>query len=154
MKKILAILVLLLLVGYNQPETTQQPQPQQPQTQVVEPAVYREIANEEIRSVAETVASQEYIKDIHDCTEFSSDLVIALRGLGYKAKSIYGHLWDGNTCTTEFWCNKEEGVECINEKCFAPHAWTALTIGSEVVNIEAVKGKVIMPDYYRDNYLE
>jgi len=88
--------------------------------------------------IARNISKNEYIPHVYDCTQFSTDLTIRLRGLGWKVRPIVGFYYGVN------------GINCTEfdkEEWNCKHEWVILE-----VPIEAVTGEIIEPDYYREYY--
>lgn len=153
MKKILTIFLVLLLVGCNQVETTQQEVTEEPVTVVTEED-YRDIYDKEIKELAEEIVNfKPYERDVYDCSDMSNKLVIGLRGLGYKAEYVEGRKLTTETCEGVAYCDKDKDIECINNRCYALHAWVRLITKDQILNIESTNGKVIFNEFFKENYL-
>src|SRR4030042_373514 len=86
----------------------------------------------------EDITDHDYVPDVYDCTEFSTDLVMALRDDGWKARQVTGYYYgnNGTSCGPE----EERRYDCR-------HSWVIVE-----VPVEATGGWIIEPGIYDKYY--
>lgn len=82
----------------------------------------------EIEDIALNVSNQTFINNVHDCSEFSKDLVIELRKINISAYCVSGFSFDG-----EDW---------------GGHTWVEVLINNQTYPIESTGGYYIDGESY------
>lgn len=103
------------------------------QTEYIEvPCVCEPCDRYDFEILSEEIANHTYIPDVYDCNQFASDLTMALRKKGYKARAVEGYYLDCNATDDPHGCR---------------HAWVELC-----VNIESLSGEILEPYEYNRSY--
>lgn len=107
---------------------------------------------DEIMAIAENISNREYIMDVYDCSDMTSDLVIKLRNNGYKAEYVIG--WSRFKDSCDDYNVSDRNREYWNGSCWGYHAWTRVWVKGKNFDIESTTGMFIYPFEYFEDYIE